>query len=641
MTATLLEYAIGNTLLAAPLAAIAWAIGRGRRNPSITHLAWVLVMLRLVLPPVLSVQGLSIELPIVGTRPANAVAATPASIPARTTEAPAQAQSLMARVDFAHDAGTNTESTSTKRLAPLPGAATGLQPWHLLVAVWIAGTAVLLVLSARRIARFGRMLQRSSEPAPPALVGLAERAAARLGMPLRAQIRVTSAGTVPFVWSCLGRPRIVLPASLAHEMPEDELLLVLTHELAHVRRRDHLVRWLDSAVIAWLWWNPLAWIARRGLRACEELACDALVLRTRGAAPRSYGSCLISVAESISIPAFRAPAQVCTMGDRGSLEERIRLIMSDTLRTTPSVTLRTLTVAAASASMLLGVACGSAAQTTAAGSAPPPSSSTSTPPPAPTPPAAPAPPAPESVAASNDSEDKAGDARTRTLQASIDGATALQVELMNGSIQVVRDDSVKAMQVTAVVGGRGWSASDAKRRKTLERVKLVTQKDASGRISVSVDFPETANNLPNVDITIRTPALTSLEATTMNGSVGTKGDFGPITVETMNGTVDIAGAKAAVHAQSMNGEVRIALAAGATEKVDAECTNGKVSLELPSSWNGAVEASVTNGRVTAEGIKGSSDRSWTGEDFAGTAGSGGSTKATLSVVNGSVWVNRS
>jgi len=172
-------------------------------------------------------------------------------------------------------------------------------------------------------------------------------------------------------------------------------------------------------------------------------------------------------------------------------------------------------------------------------------------------------------------------------------------------------------------------------------VKLVTQKDASGRISLSVDFPDNANNLPNVDITIRTPALTSLEATTMNGSVGTKGDFGPIEVETMNGTVDIAGAKAAVHAQSMNGEVRIALAAGATEKVDAECTNGKVSLELPSSWNGAVEATVTNGRVTAEGIKGSSDRSWTGEDFAGTAGSGGSTEATLSVVNGSVWVKRS
>ncbi|MCX5651366.1 MAG: M48 family metalloprotease, partial [Planctomycetota bacterium] len=125
--------------------------------------------------------------------------------------------------------------------------------WTALGLVWLAGTALVIAVSAARLLRFQRMLRAASSPADPRVRRLAERGAADLGLPLRAEIVVIPASTVPFVWSCFGRPRIVLPASIVSEMSDDELLLVLTHELAHVRRRDHLVRWLDWAVVAWLW----------------------------------------------------------------------------------------------------------------------------------------------------------------------------------------------------------------------------------------------------------------------------------------------------------------------------------------------------------------------------------------------------
>ena len=64
MTELFLEYALGNTLLAIPLALLAWTIDRSRRYPSLAHLAWVLVMVRLVMPPIAALPWLSVSIPL-------------------------------------------------------------------------------------------------------------------------------------------------------------------------------------------------------------------------------------------------------------------------------------------------------------------------------------------------------------------------------------------------------------------------------------------------------------------------------------------------------------------------------------------------------------------------------------------------
>lgn len=64
MTEGILEYALGNTLLATPLALLAWTIGRWRRHPSLAHALWVLVMIRFVMPPIAVVPWLSVRVPL-------------------------------------------------------------------------------------------------------------------------------------------------------------------------------------------------------------------------------------------------------------------------------------------------------------------------------------------------------------------------------------------------------------------------------------------------------------------------------------------------------------------------------------------------------------------------------------------------
>ena len=658
MTLTVLEYALGNALLALPLATLAWTIGRTRRNPGVAHFAWVLVMVRLIMPPIASVPWLSIQVPV-----ADAIAVQPST--PRAADSPAfDSRAAGQPTDSADDSsiGIATGAATPNETAVQASASLSYEPqfagpilvdrWTALGLVWLAGTALVIAVSAARLLRFQRMLRAASSPADPRVRRLAERGAADLGLPLHAEIVVIPASTVPFVWSCFGRPRIVLPASIVSEMSDDELLLVLTHELAHVRRCDHLVRWLDWAVVAWLWWNPLAWIARRGLRKTEELACDALVLRTRGAAQHTYGSCLLSVAEALNGPAFRAPVQICTMGDGGSLEERIRFIMSEASSSRPSMPLRVLATAAASASMFAGVVCAGPAQPVLA--------------------AVPSEQSSAQASTSSAAAPRDADRSSRTLEASIEGARSLHVESMNGAIKIVRDDSAKVMQVTAVIDwtdvslwgsfpegttinvgdgettittrstGKRQRLSAAQRKELIDSAKLVAEKDADGRVTVRVELPESEGwrQLPAVNITIRTAALADVHAEAMNGAIETIGDLGSLHVETVNGAIDVSGVSSALRAESTNGEVRISLAENAAASVDAECTNGRLVLELPASWNGKVNASTMHGRLITKGIDGTTDRDLVGASFEGKVGSGKGAVASLDAINGSIEVRK-
>jgi beta-lactamase regulating signal transducer with metallopeptidase domain len=651
MTLTVLEYALGNALLALPLAALAWLIGRSQRNPSVAHFAWVLVMVRLVMPPIASVPWMSFKVPVSHAMVAQPIVSRASASPVLDPRIAAQRTDGLATHSMVAPAARAPAAVQAAAAVSATSNDHGLASvdrWMALGLLWLAGTSVVVTVSATRLLHFRRMLRVVCSPADPRVRRLAERAAAHLGMLLRAEILVISATTVPFVWSFFGRPRIVLPASIVSGMSDDELLLVLTHELAHIRRRDHLVRWLDWAVVAWLWWNPLAWIARRGLRRTEELACDALVLRTRDTAPRSYGSCLLTVAEALNESAFRAPVQACAMGDGGSLDERIRFIMSGASSSRPSMPLRLFAMTAASVSMLAGVACVSSGQE---GLAAPSSAPRS------------APAAPSSASAPQDA-----DRTSRTLQASIEGATSLHVESLSGSIKIVRDDSAKVMQVTAVIdwgdftqGTNEWTVvnvgngttitvgqgtqrsrlSAAQRKELIDSAKLVAEKDSSGRVTVRVELPEADGwrQLPAVNITVRTAALIDVHAESMNGAIETAGDLGKLHVETVNGEINVSGIASALQAESMNGQVRISLADSAAASVDADCTNGRIVLELPASWNGEVNASTIHGRVDTKGIDGTTERDLSGgATFEGKVGSGNGAVATLDVVNGSIEV---
>ena len=96
----------------------------------------------------------------------------------------------------------------------------------------------------------------------------------------------------------LAHPEIVVPRWLLAR-DDNEQRLVVTHEHEHVRARDPLLLGFAWGVVVATPWSPALWYMLSRLRLAVELDCDARVL-CAGAAPRSYGSLLIDVAQHAS-----------------------------------------------------------------------------------------------------------------------------------------------------------------------------------------------------------------------------------------------------------------------------------------------------------------------------------------------------
>ena len=63
------------------------------------------------------------------------------------------------------------------------------------------------------------------------------------------------------------------------EIPDDNMRMVLLHELTHYKRKDLLVKWFAVLVNAVHWFNPLCYLACAALSEACEVSCDMAVTK--------------------------------------------------------------------------------------------------------------------------------------------------------------------------------------------------------------------------------------------------------------------------------------------------------------------------------------------------------------------------
>ena len=91
---------------------------------------------------------------------------------------------------------------------------------------------------------------------------------------LKDNIYYSNKTSVPAIYG-IWKPRIILPV----EQSDDSTVLVIKHELIHIKRKDNLWRFLAIFTACLHWFNPLIWLFVKYFFIDMELACDAGVLK--------------------------------------------------------------------------------------------------------------------------------------------------------------------------------------------------------------------------------------------------------------------------------------------------------------------------------------------------------------------------
>jgi beta-lactamase regulating signal transducer with metallopeptidase domain len=173
--------------------------------------------------------------------------------------------------------------------------------------VWFAGTTFALLRILADLAAAHRSRRRATR-----------RGRVGSGIPL---LESTEIGAPVVVG--LFRPAIMLPIGTTAESAA--LQPMITHELAHIERRDCLTQLVVRIACAFYWFNPIAWYAAQRIALEREGACDDHALMS-GVDPIDYSELLIDVARQNAhtvVPFHAAPL----MPQAAHLEKRIVRIL--------------------------------------------------------------------------------------------------------------------------------------------------------------------------------------------------------------------------------------------------------------------------------------------------------------------------
>jgi uncharacterized protein (TIGR03435 family) len=226
--------------------------------------------------------------------------------------------------------------------------AAGVEITTLVIAVWAAGTLLLLARWCAGVVRVRRTLRQ------------AVRVDARtFGTP-------EGVRTLAVPWPCepaivgVWRPALVLPADIASHLTADQLASVIAHELSHLRRRDNLAAAVHMLVEAIFWFHPGVWLIERRLVDERERACDESVIAAC-VEPETYAEAILQVCRRY----IRAPTLVHAAVTGASLRERVERILRSRPVARVSAWWRAALVSGAALVVALPLAAGAATGTAA------------------------------------------------------------------------------------------------------------------------------------------------------------------------------------------------------------------------------------------------------------------------------------
>lgn len=171
-----------------------------------------------------------------------------------------------------------------------------LEMWFpVLVALYVTGVAVMSIKLIMDLVQLKQIRNKQVLPIDAVWEQHLERLTARLRIPRKVQLLISTQIQVPVMIGFL-KPLILLPVAMFNNLSAEQLEAILLHELAHIKRNDYLLNIFQSIVETILFFNPFIWWITKTIRLEREHCCDDLVIASQ-VQPLQYAKALVALEE--------------------------------------------------------------------------------------------------------------------------------------------------------------------------------------------------------------------------------------------------------------------------------------------------------------------------------------------------------
>jgi beta-lactamase regulating signal transducer with metallopeptidase domain len=292
-------------LVAGLTAMIAGALCR-HAAPSVRNLIWNAALLACAVAPVALILGpqLTIQIPARFVATASQAIGAPTN---RAADSPSASHAEVLSSAFELVSHRNSEAIGKTVLL-----------------IWLSGLVFFAIRFLRQLLFARGLVRRGTRATHDKLGPLLAAAKSALGILADVTVLESAEIDIPIATGIF-HPTILLPAS-ANEWGDDELRVVLLHELAHVGRADIWARAAAMVACGLHWFNPVVWMLSALATRDAEHAADDLVLRA-GVRPSSYADTLLNLADSMLRYPNAQPAM--PLARPAFLEDRVHAILRD------------------------------------------------------------------------------------------------------------------------------------------------------------------------------------------------------------------------------------------------------------------------------------------------------------------------
>ncbi len=197
-----------------------------------------------------------------------------------------------------------------------------INPVSVIYFIWCSGMLFMSWVTIGIYRRLRRLRMCSSDVGDQTALEMLSRLKDKLGIRRAVSLKVSSEIYSPISMGTFS-PVIIIPDSFDSHV--GQLEMILTHELAHIKRCDYLVSFLQNVLRVIFFFHPLFYLMNRNLAKEREHICDDWVIdvtkRRSG-----YAECIIGLIEKSMYKPINIPVTIAMAERRRDIPWRLEMI---------------------------------------------------------------------------------------------------------------------------------------------------------------------------------------------------------------------------------------------------------------------------------------------------------------------------